>query len=146
MVKVEREFCYKETCWMSFSTFWVKSWNHSFLGVSNPAGNFMLKVNNKNARKVWNMFKVNNEDTTTPMASFWCLCCWLWSSFTPFLNVSIINFEQANVGRESISLKVKIRSIIFHDFFAMTNRNSLSEVFCKKVVLKIFSEFTGKHC
>ena len=30
------------------------------------AGNYMLKVNNRNTRaKVWNMFKVNNKDTKT---------------------------------------------------------------------------------
>ena len=28
------------------------------------------------------MFKVNNEDTwMTPLASFWCLYCWLWTYF-----------------------------------------------------------------
>ena len=31
---------------------------------------------------MWNMFKVNNEDTwMTPLASFWCLYCWLWTCF-----------------------------------------------------------------
>ena len=31
-----------------------------------PAGIYLLKVNNSNNRtKVWNMFKVNNKDTKT---------------------------------------------------------------------------------
>ena len=41
-----------------------------------------------------NMFRVNNKDTrTTPLASFWCLYCLLWTYFTPCSNVSIVNFE-----------------------------------------------------
>ena len=46
--------------------------------------------------QVVNMFKVNNKDTrTTPLPSFWCLYCWLWTYFTP-CSVSIFNFEQVN--------------------------------------------------
>ena len=44
---------------------------------------------------VWNMFKVNNKNTRT---SFWCFYCWLWTYFTPFSSVSIVDFEQANVN------------------------------------------------
>ena len=32
-----------------------------------PADNYLFKVNDRNT--VWNIFKVNNKDTTTPMAS-----------------------------------------------------------------------------
>ena len=43
------------------------------------------------------MFKVNNKDTrTTPLASFWCICCLLWTYFTPCSSVSIVNFECVN--------------------------------------------------
>ena len=45
------------------------------------------------------MFKVNNKDTkTTPMASFWCLYRLLWTYFTSYSSVSIVNFEQVNAG------------------------------------------------
>ena len=48
--------------------------------------------------KVWNMFKVSNKDNrTTPMASFWCLYCQLWTYFTPCSSVSIVNFEHVNI-------------------------------------------------
>ena len=53
------------------------------------------------------MFKVSNKDTTTtPMASFWYLYCWLWTYFIPFSSVSIVNFEQVNAGWESVQVTV----------------------------------------
>ena len=45
------------------------------------------------------MFKFNIKDTwTMPLASFWCLYCWLWTNFTLCSRVSIVNFEQINTG------------------------------------------------
>ena len=45
------------------------------------------------------MFKVNNKDTrTTPLASFWCLYCQLWTYFTSSSSVSIVNFEHLIAG------------------------------------------------
>ena len=38
------------------------------------------------------MFKVNKKDTRTT-----CLYCWLWTYFTLFSGISILNFEQVNV-------------------------------------------------
>ena len=42
-----------------------------FIASPNPPGNYILKVNNTNTRRmVWNMFKVNNKDArTTVMTS-----------------------------------------------------------------------------
>ena len=49
--------------------------------------------------KLWNMFMCNKKDTrTTPIASFWCLYCYLWTYFTPWSTVSIVNFEQVNAS------------------------------------------------
>ena len=31
-----------------------------------------------------------------PIASFWCLYCWLWTYFTPWSSVSIVNFQLVN--------------------------------------------------
>ena len=40
------------------------------------------------------MFQVNNKDTRTmPLASFWCLYCYLGTYFTPCSSVSIVNCE-----------------------------------------------------
>ena len=36
----------------------------------------------------------------TPLASFWYLYCQLWTYFTPYCSVSVVNFEQVNVGWE----------------------------------------------
>ena len=44
------------------------------------------------------MFKDYNKDTRTiSMTSFWCLYCWLWTYFTSFSSVSIIDLERVNV-------------------------------------------------
>ena len=53
---------------------------------------FLLLVN-----MVWNMFKVNNKDTRTAP---------LWTYFTPFSSVSIVNFELVNAGWE-VSIRKK---------------------------------------
>ena len=48
------------------------------------------------------MFKVCNKDTwTTPMASFWCLYCSLWTYFALCSSVFIVNFEEVNAGWEN---------------------------------------------
>ena len=40
------------------------------------------------------MSKDNNKETrTTPVASFWCLYCYLWTYSTSCSSVSIVNFE-----------------------------------------------------
>ena len=48
------------------------------------------------------MFRVNNKDTrTTLLASFWYRYCLIWTYFTPYSSVSIVNFEQLNAGWET---------------------------------------------
>ena len=45
------------------------------------------------------MLKVNNKNTrTTSLTSFCCFYSYLWTYFTPFSSVSIVNFEQVNVS------------------------------------------------
>ena len=39
---------------------------------------------------MWNKFKVNNWGTKTSKTSFWCLCCKLWTYFTPFPSICIV--------------------------------------------------------
>ena len=41
------------------------------------------------------IFKVNSKNTRTmSMRSFWCLYCYLWTYFTLYSSVSIVNFHQ----------------------------------------------------
>ena len=48
----------------------------------------------KHYNKLWNMFKVNNNDTRTrSLASFWRLYCYLWTYLAPCFSVFIANFE-----------------------------------------------------
>ena len=73
---VLKNFCVwlllKKAMWIALSS-----------GKISPAGNYMIKVNNRNTRtrceicsKLTNMFKVNNAT-----ASFWYLYCKLWTYF-----------------------------------------------------------------
>ena len=49
----------------------------------------------KHQKKMCNMFKVNNKNTSTP---FWCFCCQLGTYFTTFSSVSIVDFVQVNIS------------------------------------------------
>ena len=47
---------------------------------------------------VWDMVGVSDEDTTTmSMASFWCLCCLLWTCFALPSAVSIFGFDHVGI-------------------------------------------------
>ena len=59
-----------------------------------PANIYLLKVNRNTKKKVWDMFIVNNKNTrTTSMVAFWCFYGQLWTYFTSFSSVSVVNFE-----------------------------------------------------
>ena len=67
------------------------------------------------------MCKINNKNTrTTSLTSF----------FTPFSSVSIVDFEEVNVSWDSISVSTEADA---------------QKCFVKKVLLKNFANFTGKH-
>ena len=66
---------------------------------------YLLKVNNRNTRKVWDIFKVNNKNTrTTSLTSFWWFYWQLWTCFTPFSGVSV-EFEQQIIARMLSTLR-----------------------------------------
>ena len=45
------------------------------------------------------MFKVTNKNTRrTSLTLFWCFYCWLWTYFTSFSSVFIVNFEPVNIS------------------------------------------------
>ena len=79
------------------------------------------------------MFKINNKDTrATPLPSFWCLCCQLWTYFTPCSSVSIVKFEQVNAGWEDrsetlVTSSFELKSLAFfitsEDFSSVTAKN-----------------------
>ena len=43
-------------------------------------------------------FRLKTLTIKTPLASFWCLYCYLWTYFTPCSSVSIVNFEHVIAG------------------------------------------------
>ena len=58
---------------------------------------------------MWNMFKVTNKDTRRRSGVFivnfehWRLYCYLWTYFTPWSNVSIVNFEKVNADWKGLT-------------------------------------------
>ena len=78
--------------------FWCKNMNASTRPAleldMNPTNICLFKVN-KN--KVWNVFKVNNKDTRTTSVMLFYLYCFLWTYFTFFSSVSIVDFELVNI-------------------------------------------------
>ena len=61
-----------------------------------PADSHMFKFHNISNRT---MCEICSElKTTERRSSFWCLYCYLWTYFTPFSSVSIVNFEEVNAG------------------------------------------------
>ena len=49
---------------------------------------YTFKVNNRDSRKMWNMFKVNNKgNKKTSLMSCWCLCYYLWTYFKPSFRI-----------------------------------------------------------
>ena len=69
-------------------------------------------------QNVWNLFNVNNKDTTTTaVTSFWCLYCYLWTDFTHCSGVSIAAFQKMwnlfNVDNKDATKTTRRRSGIF---------------------------------
>ena len=45
------------------------------------------------------MIKVTNKNTrTTSKTSLWCFYCYLWTYFTAFSSITIVDFEEVNVS------------------------------------------------
>ena len=49
---------------------------------------------------IWRVFIFKNWAKLTSSTSFWYFCCYLWTYFTPFSSVSIVDFEQVNISWE----------------------------------------------
>ena len=86
-----------------------------------------------------NMFKFNNKDTgTTPLTSFWCLYCKLWTYFTLCPSVSIVsfdpsvsiaNFEHVIAGREKGLKWLDSGFLAVETFFLSFKMNELTNKF-----------------
>ena len=53
------------------------------------------------------MFKVNIKDDRTSFTSFSCIHCYLWTYFTPFNSIIIVDFQQVNIGRAGYQQGIK---------------------------------------
>ena len=75
-------------------------------------GNWLISATQQT---ITNAFKVYNKDTRTkPMKSFRCLYCKLWTYFTPFSSVFIVDFEHVFVCWDR---NIHILKIIFYCLF-----------------------------
>ena len=78
-------------------------WNQIFQSpkhVSQRYDRSPLRLSSLSKYKIALDWKYNNNDKRIAMTSmmlFWCLYCQLWTHFTPFSNVSLVDFEQAHV-------------------------------------------------
>ena len=68
-----------------------------------PENIYLFKASSRNTRKRCEIgskltIKIPKQHQSG-VTSFWCLRCNLWTYFTPFSSVSIVGFEQINVGR-----------------------------------------------
>ena len=96
------------------------------------------------------MFKVNNKNTrTTSLTSFWCFYCSLWTYFTPFSSVLIVDFEQVNVIWVN-SLHERCLRLIYIDrissYEELLDKNKSVSVHQKnlqELTIKIFKTYTG---
>ena len=78
---------------VTFTEFFVQCWNNFSSirsTICHPVGIYLLKINNRNTRT---RCEICSKLTITPLVSFWCLYCYLWTNFTPCSSVSIVNFE-----------------------------------------------------
>ena len=81
-----------------------------------PAGNYMLKVNNRNTRT---RCEISSKLTIkTPERC-------QWTYFTPCCSVSIVNFEQVNTGwgRTFVHSYALLRSLVFAKTHFMWNHS-----------------------
>ena len=77
-------------------------------------------------------FKVNNRNTrATSVTSCWCFFCLLWTHFTTFRSVSIVDLERLNVSWDlHFYLLTNLRLVVVH---IRTNLTLLAEGLSKYV-------------
>ena len=72
----------------------------------NPAGIYLLKVNNRNTRtrcEICSTLTVKTPERRQSHFIFWFLYCERWTYLTPCSSVSVVNFEYAIAGWKVIS-------------------------------------------
>ena len=90
---------------------------------------------------MWNMFKVNNEDTRTmPLASFWDLYCYFWTYFTSCSSIFIVNFEHVNAGWVIIRLFFQKKNKKKTLFISVVGLNRLCGIIIDRLLRSLF------HC
>ena len=74
----------------------------------------MFKVSYRNTRTRCEIYSKLTINRTTLLLLLWYLYCQLWTYFTPCSTISIVKFEQANVGWEDVKgFKSRVRVTSF---------------------------------
>ena len=82
---------------------------------------------------MWNKFKVNNKNTkTTSLTSFWYFYCQLWTYFTAFFSISLVEFEHVNVSLVVSTAKDSNKNSNKNDY--LTELQKYWEVSCDSLV------------
>ena len=86
-----------------------------------PTNTYLFKVKNRNTRKMCKICsKITKNSRTTPMTWF-CFCsCSLWTYFKPLSRVSIVDFEQINIGWTHVValIEVNIQNMAEHMYWS----------------------------
>ena len=109
------------------------SWPLIIPTATQPASNFMFKLNNRNTRTKCEI--CSRLTIKTPeRPSFWCLHCWLWTYFAPCSNVSIVNLEHAVLGWVTSSI---FGYFCFRGYFGVPDVKLYREWTCSQILPKI---------
>ena len=87
------------------------------------------------------MSKVSNKDIrTTPLMSFCCFYCYLWTFFTPCSSISVVRFVQVNAGR--VNVLTRLINLEAQENSCKNQKQPFADVLQNNCS---FAVFTGKH-
>ena len=111
------------------------------------AGIYLLQVNNRNTRTKYEICsKLTIKTPEWCQASFWYLCCELWTNFTPCSSVSVVNFEHVIAGLDFSAHQSKNYQCLqgLNGFF---NRSTISirfQIFLETINTQNIHEWRGQ--
>ena len=79
--------------------------------------------------------------------TFWCFYCQLWTYFTPFSNVSIVDFEQGNGSWVTSIISgycksdKKVSLTIVGKFYNQANLSELTNIYSPKIIRNPIAKF-----
>ena len=97
---------------------------------------YLFKVSNRNFNKRCEI--CSKLTIKTPMTSFWCYYCWLWTYIIPFSIVSIVDFERVNISWVTDQRRLFMKSSTFES--GLSDFHKFTTTILKKTISKGNSE------